>query len=134
MGSDENPSCNTLAWVTLQAQAGQAYAVAVGDSCESFGGLITLHILPLDAPAQIADAHIRKAGEFWNVPVFEFFAVGMREPGWTVEYSDDLQSWTVCDDEFPYGWADGVSNWADTFHAQTNPSGSSRFFRLHRAY
>jgi hypothetical protein len=134
VGSDENLSCNTLAWVTLQAQAGQAYPVAVGDSCESFGGPFTLHILPVDAPAQIADGRVRLKGEVANVPVFELFAVGMQGVGWFVEYSDDLQSWTVCEDEFPYGWADGVSNWADTFHAQTNPSGSSRFFRLYRAY
>jgi hypothetical protein len=131
-GSDENSSCNLLFVLTLPAQAGQTYAVAVGDSCGNFGGPFTLHILPVDAPAQIADARIRKKGEFWNVPVFELLAVGMREFGGTVEYSDDLQSWTVCDDEFPYGWADGVSNWADVFHAPINPTGSSRFYRLHR--
>ena len=133
-GSDENASCNLLSGVTLQAQAGQAYAVAVGDSCGNFGGPYTLHILPVDAPAQIADARIRKKGEVWNVPVFELLAVGMREFGWSVEYSDDLQSWTTCDDEYPYGWADGVSNWADTFYARINSSGSTRFYRLHRAY
>lgn len=132
IGVDQNFSCGNLAWVILQAQAGQTYALSVGDACDTFGGPFTLHVLPMDAPAQIADGRIRLKGEVLNVPVFELFAVGMQGVGWFVECSDDLQNWAPCDDVFPYGWVDGASNWADTFRAQINPTGPSRFYRLHR--
>lgn len=128
---DENSGCGSLGWGGVQAQAGQTYVISVGDACQSFGGPFTLHILPGDAPTQIAGARIRRAGEVWNVPVFELFAVGLLS-GWFVECSDDLQSWTPCDNEFPYGWVDGVSNWADTFYAPVAADGSPRFYRLRR--
>jgi hypothetical protein len=132
VASDENSGCDNRAWTFIPAQAGQTYAVSVGDACESFGGPFTLHILPTDTAPQIADARIRRAGEVWNVPLFELFAVGMQGIGWFVEYSDDLQTWTPCDEVLPYGWVDGVSYWADTFRAQLSPTGPARFYRLHR--
>jgi hypothetical protein len=132
VSSDENSGCGNLAWGFLVAQAGQTYQISVGDSCESFGGPLTLHILPTDGAPQIADAHVRRGGEVANAPVFELFAVGMQQLGWTVEFSADLQMWEPCDTEWPYGWVDGVSNWADTFRAHLNSTGPVRFYRLHR--
>lgn len=133
--SDENGGCGSLSWAFLPAQTGVTYAISVGEAYDDFfGGPLTLHIVPTDAPAQIADGRIRRAGEVANVPVFEILAVGLLAGGWFAEFSDDLQSWTACDDEFPYGWADGLSNWADIFRARLNPTGASRFYRLHRAY
>ena len=94
--------------------------------------LFTLHILPTTAGPQIADARIRPAGQVARELVVELFAVGMQGVGWTVEFSTDLQQWQPCDDQFPYGWVDGVSNWADTFRARVGsaPGGVSRFYRL----
>jgi hypothetical protein len=131
VSSDENSSCGNLAWGILAAQAGQTYQVSVGDACASFGGPFTLHILPTDAGPQIVDARIRRRGEVANAPVFELLAVGMQQPGWIVEFSADLQRWDPCDSEWPYGWVDGVSNWADTFRARVD-MGVSQFYRMHR--
>jgi len=131
VGTDENASCGYLAAVILQAQAGQKYALAVGDNCGTLGGPFTLHILPTAAPAQFADIRIRQGGIPVKEPELELFAVGMRGVGWTVEFSTNLQQWQPCDEEFPYGWVDGVSNWADTFYARLDLSpGVFRFYRL----
>ena len=129
---DQNAWCGNLAWVIFQAQAGQTYALSVGVACALLGGPFTLHVLPMDAPAHIADGRVRPKGEVANVPVLELFAAGMQGLGWLMEYSDDLQGWTPCDDAFPYGWVNGASNWADTFRTPIDSAGPSRFYRLHR--
>ena len=133
VASDENGGCGILAGVILQAQGGQTYTLAVGEVCESFGGPFTLHILPTTAGPQIADVRIRGATEVAREAVLELFAVGMQGVGWTVEVSDDLKLWQPRDDQFPYGWVDGVASWAGTFRTQFDSAqgGLSRFYRLH---
>jgi hypothetical protein len=129
--ADGNTSCGYLVSVILQAQAGQKYALAVGDNCGTLGGPFSLHILPTTAPPQFADIRIRPGGVVAKEPALELFAVGMRGINWTVEFSTNLQQWQPCDEEFPFGWVDGVSNWADTFYAHLDLSpGLSRFYRL----
>jgi hypothetical protein len=135
-GDPISGGCGNLASPFLFARAGETYVFSVGEGCtewESFGGRFSLHILPAEADPQIAEARYHRARELTTEPVLALLAVGMRDSGWTVESSADLQDWEpTFDGDYPYWWVDGGSNWADTFLARINPGASQRFYRLHR--
>jgi len=133
VASDSSDWCENISSVFLPAMAGETYALSVGEACEAFGGSFTLHILPADTNPQIAEVHLRRAGEVAKGPVLDLLAVGMRDINWTVESSDDMQHWAPADATFPFGWVIGGSQWADTFRIPLDSGGLPRFYRLHRA-
>jgi hypothetical protein len=128
--------CGTLASAFLAARAGETYVLSVGESCAdyaSFGGKFSLHILPADVVPQIEKVRYHRAHEWAGEPVLALLAVGMRDSGWTVESSANLQHWEAASEEdYPYWWVDGGSNWADTFLARIHPGDPQRFYRLRR--
>lgn len=135
-GQLNSGGCGILATAFLTARAGETYALSVGESCadyQSFGGKFSLHILPVEPVPRIVKVRYHRAREWAREPVLALLVVGMREGGWTVESSADLQHWEAApEDDYPCWWVDGGSNWADTFLAQIKPGDSRRFHRLRR--